>query len=214
MEYPDLNKRQIEVLTYIKQALRKQGYPPTVREIGQAVGLKSPATVHGHLRALEEKGYIKRDPCKQRALEIVDFRPDEPWAGESVELPNKELAQVPLLGTIAAGLPLLAEEQVEDFFPLPLDFLQASRPLFMLRVQGESMIEAGILNGDLLVVEQTPVVANGEIAAVLIDDSATVKYFYKEKNYYRLEPANRNMASIIAQEVQILGRVIALLRRF
>ncbi len=211
MEYPDLNKRQIEVLTYIKQALRKQGYPPTVREIGQAVGLKSPATVHGHLRALEEKGYIKRDSCKQRALEIVDGRVDEP---ELAELPNKELAQVPLLGTIAAGLPLLAEEQVEDVFPLPLDFLQANQPLFMLRVQGESMIEAGILNGDLLVVEQTPVVANGEIAAVLIDDSATVKYFYKEKNYYRLEPANRNMASIIAQEVQILGRVIALLRRF
>lgn len=203
MEYPDLNKRQIEVLTYIKQALRKQGYPPTVREIGQAVGLKSPATVHGHLRALEEKGYIKRDSCKQRALEIVDERLGEP-----------ELAQVPLLGTIAAGLPLLAEEQVEDVFPLPLDFLQATQPLFMLRVQGESMIEAGILNGDLLVVEQTPVVANGEIAAVLIDDSATVKYFYKEKNYYRLEPANRNMASIIAQEVQILGRVIALLRHF
>ncbi len=211
MEYPDLNKRQIEVLTYIKQALRKQGYPPTVREIGQAVGLKSPATVHGHLRALEEKGYIKRDSCKQRALEIVDGRVDEP---ELAELPNKELAQVPLLGTIAAGLPLLAEEQVEDVFPLPLDFLQANQPLFMLRVQGESMIEAGILNGDLLVVEQTPVVANGEIAAVLIDDSATVKYFYKEKNYYRLEPANRNMASIIAPEVQILGRVIALLRRF
>ena len=203
MEYPDLNKRQIEVLTYIKQALRKQGYPPTVREIGQAVGPKSPATVHGHLRALEEKGYIKRDSCKQRALEIVDERSGEP-----------ELAQVPLLGTIAAGLPLLAEEQVEDVFPLPLDFLQANQPLFMLRVQGESMIEAGILNGDLLVVEQTPVVANGEIAAVLIDDSATVKYFYKEKNYYRLEPANRNMASIIAQEVQILGRVIALLRHF
>lgn len=211
MEYPDLNKRQIEVLTYIKQALRKQGYPPTVREIGQAVGLKSPATVHGHLRALEEKGYIKRDSCKQRALEIVDGRVDEP---ELAELPNKELAQVPLLGTIAAGLPLLAEEQVEDVFPLPLDFLQANHALFMLRVQGESMIEAGILNGDLLVVEQTPVVANGEIAAVLLDDSATVKYFYKEKNYYRLEPANRNMASIIAQEVQILGRVIALLRRF
>lgn len=211
MEYPDLNKRQIEVLTYIKQALRKQGYPPTVREIGQAVGLKSPATVHGHLRALEEKGYIKRDSCKQRALEIVDGRVDEP---ELAELPNKELAQVPLLGTIAAGLPLLAEEQVEDVFPLPLDFLQANQPLFMLRVQGESMIEAGILNGDLLVVEQTPVVANGEIAAVLLDDSATVKYFYKEKNYYRLEPANRNMASIIAQEVQILGRVIALLRHF
>lgn len=214
MEYPDLNKRQIEVLTYIKQALRKQGYPPTVREIGQAVGLKSPATVHGHLRTLEEKGYIKRDSCKQRALEIVDFRPDEPLAPENAGLPDKELAQVPLLGTIAAGLPLLAEEQVEDVFPLPLDFLQASKPLFMLRVQGESMIEAGILDGDLLVVEQTPVVANGEIAAVLIDDSATVKYFYKEKNYYRLEPANQNMASIIAQEVQILGRVIALLRRF
>ena len=129
-------------------------------------------------------------------------------------LPLKEMTSIPLLGTIAAGQPLLADEQVEDFYPLPLDFVHSNKQLFMLRVQGESMIEAGIFDGDLLVVEQTPQVANGEIAAVLLEDSATVKYFYKEKDFYRLRPANSSMADIIAHEVQILGRVIALLRRF
>ncbi len=207
MEYPDLNTRQQEVLEYIKNSLLQKGYPPTVREIGQGIGLKSPATVHGHLRALAEKGYIRRDACKQRALELTEK------AVQPELLPAQEMAAIPLLGTIAAGQPLLAEEQIEDVYSLPLDFVHSNKQLFMLRVQGESMIEAGILNGDLLVVEQTPVVANGEIAAVLLEDSATVKYFYKEKNYYRLHPANSSMADIIATEVQILGRVIALLRR-
>jgi len=209
MEYLDLNKRQQEVLEYIKKMLLQKGYPPTVREIGQGVGLKSPATVHGHLRALAEKGYIKRDACKQRALELTAKA--LPPELEAASLP--EMANVPLLGTIAAGQPLLADEQIEAVYPLPLELVHSNKPLFMLHVQGESMIEAGILNGDLLVVEQTPVVANGEIAAVLLEDSATVKYFYKEKNYFRLHPANSAMEDIIADDVQILGRVIALLRR-
>ena len=211
MEYLDLNQRQREVLQYIKEVQLQKGYPPTVREIGQGVGLKSPATVHGHLRALEEKGYIRRDACKQRALELTE-KALPPELAEP--LPLKEMANVPLVGTIAAGQPLLADEQVEDVYPLPLDLVYSNKQLFMLRVQGESMIGAGILDGDLLVVEQTPQVANGEIAAVLLEDSATVKYFYKEKNFYRLHPANSAMADIIAREVQVLGRVIALLRRF
>lgn len=216
MKYIDLSDRQAAVLEFIKQTLQVKGYPPTVREICEAVGLKSPATVHAHLKTLEDKGYIKRNSSKQRALEIVDFKrpasvPEDEYF-ESVS--NKEMAEIPLLGAIAAGQPLFAEEQVEDVFPLPVDFLNSNKQLFMLRVRGESMIEAGILNGDLIIVEKTPIVRNGEIAAVLIDDSATVKYFYREKNYFRLEPANSEMSSIIVRECEVLGRVIGLMRRF
>lgn len=216
MIYTDLTSRQIDVLEYIKRVLQTKGYPPTVREICDAVGLKSPATVHAHLKTLEDKGYIRRDSSKQRALEIVGenavslFNSDDYFS----PMANKEMAEVPLLGTIAAGQPLFAEEQVEDVFPLPLDFLNSNSQLFMLRVRGESMIEAGILSGDLIIVEKTATVRNGEIAAVLLDDSATVKYFYKENGHYRLEPANSAMSSIIAFDVQVLGRVIGLLRRF
>ncbi len=216
MIYTDLTSRQIDVLEYIKRVLQTKGYPPTVREICDAVGLKSPATVHAHLKTLEDKGYIRRDSSKQRALEIVGenavslFNSDDYFS----PMANKEMAEVPLLGTIAAGQPLFAEEHVEDVFPLPLDFLDSNNQLFMLRVRGDSMIEAGILNGDLIIVEKTSIVRNGEIAAVLLDDSATVKYFYKENGHYRLEPANSAMSSIIAFDVQVLGRVIGLLRRF
>lgn len=216
MKYIDLSDRQAAVLEFIKQTLQVKGYPPTVREICEAVGLKSPATVHAHLKTLEDKGYIKRNSSKQRALEIVDFkRPASVLEDEYFEsVSNKEMAEIPLLGAIAAGQPLFAEEQVEDVFPLPVDFLNSNKQLFMLRVRGESMIEAGILNGDLIIVEKTPIVRNGEIAAVLIDDSATVKYFYREKNYFRLEPANSEMSSIIVRECEVLGRVIGLMRRF
>ena len=216
MIYTDLTSRQIDVLEYIKRVLQTKGYPPTVREICDAVGLKSPATVHAHLKTLEDKGYIRRDSSKQRALEIVGenavslFNSDDYFS----PMANKEMAEVPLLGTIAAGQPLFAEEHVEDVFPLPLDFLDSNNQLFMLRVRGDSMIEAGILNGDLIIVEKTSIVRNGEIAAVLLDDSATVKYFYKENGHYRLEPANSAMSSIIAFDVQVLGWVIGLLRRF
>ena len=216
MKYIDLSDRQASVLEYIKQTLQNNGYPPTVREICEAVGLKSPATVHSHLKTLEDKGYIKRNSSKQRALEIVDFQHTQmPHENEYFEdISNKEMAEVPLLGAIAAGQPLFAEEQIEDVFPLPLDFLNSNNQLFMLRVRGESMIEAGILNGDLIIVEKTPIVRNGEIAAILIEDSATVKYFYKENGYFRLEPANSEMSSIITRECEVLGRVIGLMRRF
>ncbi len=216
MIYTDLTSRQIDVLEYIKRVLQTKGYPPTVREICDAVGLKSPATVHAHLKTLEDKGYIRRDSSKQRALEIVGENVSSLFNADDYFSPmaNKEMAEVPLLGTIAAGQPLFAEEQVEDVFPLPLDFLNSNSQLFMLRVRGESMIEAGILSGDLIIVEKTSSVRNGEIAAVLLDDSATVKYFYKENGHYRLEPANSSMSSIIAFDVQVLGRVIGLLRRF
>lgn len=216
MIYRDLSPRQAAVLEFIKQVIDEKGYSPSVREICDAVGLKSPSTVHMHLNTLEELGYIRRNNAKQRALEVVNERiarnvNDDGYFSGDV---NKEMVGIPLLGTIAAGQPLFADEQIEDIYPLPVDFLNSNDQLFMLRVRGDSMIEAGILNGDLIIVEKTSTVRNGEIAAVLLDDSATVKYFYKETNYYRLEPANSNMSSIIAFDLQILGRVIGLLRRF
>lgn len=212
-----LTERQQAVLDFIKEELLFKGYPPTVREICEAVGLNSPSTVHSHLKTLEKKGYIRRDPAKNRALEVVDF--DQYKTDRAVEqltqpFAEKELAQIPLVGVITAGQPILAEENITDSFPLPLDFLRSNQQLFMLQVKGESMIEAGILDGDLIVVEKTPTVRNGEIAAVLVEDSATVKYFFKEKNYYRLQPANSTMDPILVDSCQILGRVIALMRRF
>lgn len=211
MIYSDLTPRQAAVLDFIKQVLDEKGYSPSVREICDGVGLKSTSTVHNHLKTLEDLGYIRRNESKQRSIEIVAGTNDD---GFFSGFANKEMAGVPLIGSIAAGQPLFAEEQIEDVYPLPLDFLNSNNQLFMLRVRGESMIEAGILNGDLIIVEKTSTVRNGEIAAVLLDDSATVKYFYKEPNYVRLEPANANMSSIIAFDVQILGRVIGLMRRF
>lgn len=211
MIYSDLTPRQAAVLDFIKQVLDEKGYSPSVREICDGVGLKSTSTVHNHLKTLEDLGYIRRNESKQRSIEIVAGANDD---GFFSGFANKEMAGVPLIGSIAAGQPLFAEEQIEDVYPLPLDFLNSNNQLFMLRVRGESMIEAGILNGDLIIVEKTSTVRNGEIAAVLLDDSATVKYFYKEPNYVRLEPANANMSSIIAFDVQILGRVIGLMRRF
>lgn len=209
----ELTHRQQEVFQYIKQEIQQKGYPPTVREICEAVGLHSPSTVHAHLKALEEKGLLKRNAAKPRAMEIINLQQyQKEQQGEMFE--QKEMAQIPIIGTITAGVPILAEEQIEDVFPVPLDFLHSNQPLFMLKVSGESMIEAGILDGDYIIVEKTPVVHNGEIAAVLIEDSATVKYFYKEKNYIRLEPANSSMHSIIVADAQILGRVIGLFRRF
>lgn len=216
MIYTDLSPRQAAVLEFIKRVLHEKGYSPSVREICEGVGLKSPSTVHNHLKSLEELGYIRRNDSKQRAIELVDTAAEHMANDDGFfsGIVDKELVGVPLLGTIAAGQPIFAEEQIEDIYPLPLDFLDSNRQLFMLRVRGDSMIEAGILSGDLIIIEKTSHVRNGEIAAVLLDDSATVKYFYKEPNYYRLEPANANMSSIIAFELQVLGRVIGLLRRF
>lgn len=213
----NLTERQQAVLNFIKEEILFKGYPPTVREICEAVGLNSPSTVHSHLKTLERKGYIKRDSSKNRALEVVDFdqfknNQSPEYYGEAFG--DKEIVNVPMVGVITAGQPILAEENIEDAFPLPLDFLNSNKDLFMLRVKGESMIEAGIMDRDLIVVEKTPTVRNGEIAAVLVDDSATVKYFFREKDYFRLQPANCTMEPIIVRECQILGKVIALMRRF
>ena len=212
-----LTDRQQAVLDFIKEEILFKGYPPTVREICDAVGLNSPSTVHSHLKTLEKKGYIKRDASKNRALEVIDFekaKNDRAVEEYTEPFPQKEMANIPMVGTITAGQPILAVENIEDSFPVPLDFLHSNNELFMLKVRGESMIEAGILDGDLIIVEKTPTVRNGEIAAVLVEDEATVKYFFKEKDYIRLQPANCTMEPIIVYDCQILGRVIALMRRF
>ena len=197
----DLTPKQVEILMFIKDNLRQKGYPPSVREIGQAVGLSSSSTVHGYLRKLEKKGCLRRDPTKPRAIEVLDLE------SEDVKCVN-----VPLLGRVAAGLPILAVENKEEIFPLPAHFTGTGE-FFMLKVQGESMIEAGILNGDLVVVRQQNDANNGDIVVALLEEEATVKRFYKEKNRFRLQPENRVMDPIYAQELQVLGKVIGLVRK-
>jgi repressor LexA len=204
MEYLDLTSRQAAILDFIKSEIREKGYPPTVREIGEVVGLLSPSTVHGHLTVLEKKGYIRRDASKPRALEVMD----------SPTLANREMVELPILGRISAGQPAFAEENFEDTFPLAFDFIQSNNQLFMLRVRGESMIEAGIYDGDLLIVEQTSDARDGQIVVALIDDEATVKTFYRMGNMIRLQPENSALEPIIVPEANILGRAIGLFRRF
>ena len=206
MDYYGLSSKQAAILDYIKSEIKKKGYPPSVREIGKAVGLSSPSTVHSHLAVIEKKGYIRRDQSKPRALEIM----------ENTDSPStiKEMVDIPILGQINAGLPAYADENFEDSFPVPLEFVHSNSELFMLKVKGESMIEAGIFDGDLLVVEKTKTVRNGEIAVALIGDEATVKTFYRENGHVRLQPENISMQPIIVNDVEILGRAIALFRRF
>ena len=206
MIYCGLSSKQTAILDYIKSEIKKKGYPPSVREIGKAVGLSSPSTVHSHLAMIEKKGYIRRDKSKPRALEIME-------STNSPEI-KKEMVDIPILGQINAGLPAYAEENFEDSFPVPLDFVHSNSDLFMLKVKGESMIEAGIFDGDFLVVEKTKTVRNGEIAVVLMGDEATVKTFYRESGHVRLQPENSSMQPIIVTDVEILGRAIALFRRF
>jgi repressor LexA len=179
-----------------------KGYPPAVREICEAVHLKSTSSVHSHLESLEKNGYIRRDPTKPRAIEILD---------DNFGIARRDMVQVPIIGTVAAGQPILAQENIEDYFPVPAGILPNAET-FMLRVKGESMIEAGIFDGDQVIVEQTPVAHNGDIVVALIEDSATVKRFYKENGHYRLQPENQTMDPIIVSEVQILGKVIGLFR--
>ncbi|WP_134218295.1 transcriptional repressor LexA [Pelotomaculum sp. FP] len=197
----DLTPKQAEILKVIKDNLRHKGYPPSVREIGQAVGLSSSSTVHGYLRKLEKKGYLRRDPTKPRAIEVLD--PE----GETVKCIN-----VPLVGRVAAGLPLLAVENREELFTLPTHFTGTGE-FFMLRVQGQSMIEAGILNEDMVVVRRQQDANNGDIVVALLEEEATVKRFFKEKERVRLQPENRAMEPIYAKELQILGKVIGLVRK-
>ena len=180
----------------------EKGYPPAVREICQAVHLRSTSSVHSHLETLERKGYIRRDPTKPRAIEIID---------DDFNLARREIVHIPIVGTITAGEPILAVENIEDYFPMQPDFI-SSRDTFMLHVRGESMINAGIMDGDLVIVQQQPTADNGDIVVAMIDDSATVKRFYKEDGHYRLQPENDAMDPIIVPEVSVIGKVIGLYR--
>ena len=202
MNQGKITSKQKEILEYIKETILKKGYPPTVREICEAVRLKSTSSVHSHLETLERNGYIRRDPTKPRAMEILD---------DTFGLTRREMVQVPMIGTVAAGLPILAEENIEEYFPIPAELLPNSQT-FMLRIRGNSMINAGIFEGDRGIVEQTPTAETGDILVALIDDSATVKRFYKEGDHYRLQPENDTMEPIIVSNLNVLGKVIALFR--
>lgn len=199
------SKRQEDILAFIKEEVRKKGYPPSVREIGEAVGLASSSTVHGHLARLESKGLIRRDPTKPRAIEILD------GLGSIAEKQN--VVHVPLVGKVTAGIPITAIENIEEFFPLPETFGTADDNLFMLEIMGDSMIEAGILNGDYVVVKQQQSANNGDIVVAMTEeDEATVKRFFKEKSYFRLQPENSSMEPIIVNSVSILGKVVGVYR--
>lgn len=199
-----LSTKQQEILDYMKSEVREKGYPPSVREICEAVGLKSTSTVHGHLSRLEKKGLIRRDPTKPRAIEILD---------SSFEGPSRSMVHVPIVGSISAGTPILAVENIEDTFPLPEEYVHNS-DAFMLHVKGDSMIEVGIFDRDLILVRQQPDAVNGDIVVALIEDYATVKTFYREKDFIRLQPENAAMSPIIVKDVTILGKVIGLFRKF
>ncbi|MBO6107805.1 MAG: transcriptional repressor LexA [Eubacterium sp.] len=202
MEQGKLGAKQKDILEYMKKEILDKGYPPSVREICQAVGLKSTSSVHAHLESLELKGYIRRDPLKPRAIEIVD---------DEFNMTRREIRNIPMVGTVAAGAPLLAEQNITGYFPLLSSELPAG-DLFMLDVKGDSMINVGIYDGDRIIAQQTPVAKNGDIVVALIDDSATVKTYYKEKDHFRLQPENDTMEPIIVPEVIILGRVVGLFR--
>lgn len=200
-----LTERQREILAYIKKEIRTRGYPPSVREIGEAIGLSSSSTVHGHLARLEEKGFIRRDPTKPRAIEVCDPERAMPYYAGGV-------VDVPLVGRVTAGQPILAVENIEETLPLPAEFVRDEN-CFLLVIRGESMIEAGILDGDYVLVRQQEYAQNGDIVVALIDDEATVKRFFKESGHIRLQPANRHMDPIIVSDVRILGKVVGLFRR-
>lgn len=197
-----ITAKQQEILEYIKETILKKGYPPSVREICEAVHLKSTSSVHSHLETLERNQYIRRDPTKPRTIEIID---------DYFNLTRREVVNVPMIGTVAAGQPILAEENIENYFPIPVEMLPNDQT-FMLRVKGESMINAGILDGDQIIVRQQDTARNGEIVVALMDDSATVKRFYKENGHFRLQPENDALEPIIAEDVKILGVVIGLIR--
>ena len=203
-----LSQKQFEILEYMKKAVREKGYPPSVREICDAVGLKSTSTVHGHLERLERKGYIRRDPAKPRAIEIFSDNDSGNSDGSS-----RELIEVPIVGTVTAGIPILATENIEDTFPIPSDYAPNGN-IFMLRVKGDSMINAGIFNKDLIMVRQQNTADNGDIVVALIEDFATVKTYYKENGYIRLQPENPTMSPIIVRDVSMLGKVVGLYRKF
>lgn len=199
-----ISKKQLEILEYIKSQILERGFPPAVREICEAVNLKSTSSVHSHLETLEKNGYIRRDPTKSRAIEILD---------DSFNLTRREMVNVPIVGQVAAGEPILAQENIENYFPIPTEFMPNNQT-FLLKVKGESMINAGILDGDMVLVEQASTASNGDMVVALIEDGATVKTFYKEEGIFRLQPENDSMDPIIVSEVTILGKVIGVFRFF
>ena len=198
MAYGKITPKQQEILDFIKSEILSKGYPPAVRDICEAVHLKSTSSVHSHLETLEKNGYIRRDPTKPRAIEIMD---------DSFNLSRR------VVGTVAAGQPILAQEHIEGYFPIPAEYMP-NTDCFMLKVKGESMINAGIFDGDYIMVRQQNVASNGEMIVALVDDSATVKTFYKENGHYRLQPENDSMDPIIVDDVQILGKVCGVFRIF
>ena len=202
MSYGKISDKQKEILEFIKNEILNKGYPPTVRDICEAVHLKSTSSVHSHLETLEKNGYIRRDPTKPRAIEILD---------DDFNLTRREVVNVPMVGRVAAGEPILATENIENYFPIPAEFMP-NKETFMLKVKGESMINAGIFDGDNILVKQQPDAENGDIVVALVDDSATVKTFYKENGHYRLQPENDTMDPIIVPDCQILGKVIGIFR--
>ncbi|KGX93080.1 XRE family transcriptional regulator [Pontibacillus halophilus JSM 076056 = DSM 19796] len=203
-----LSKRQQTILDFIKDRVLEKGYPPSVREIGEAVGLASSSTVHGHLSRLEKKGYIRRDPTKPRAIEVLELEEEN-----VVPIPKGEATYAPVIGKVTAGMPITAIENIEEYVPLPDTLASPDDEIFVLVVQGESMIEAGILDGDMVIVKRTQTASNGEIVVAMTEDEeATVKRFFKEERYIRLQPENATMDPIYVQNVSILGKVIGLYR--
>lgn len=205
-----ITKRQQAVLNCIEQCIREKGYGPTVREICTALGLSSPSTVHVHLNALESKGYIKRDPLKSRSIALAYSIDDEVIVGDEPDARN--IVDVPLVGDVAAGIPILAEQNITNTISLPTEIV-GDAPSFMLSVRGDSMIEAGINDGDYVVVKEQPVANNGDIVVAIVNDGATVKRFYKERDHIRLQPENSSMEPIIVKECSIAGKVVAVFRR-
>ena len=204
MGYGKITEKQREILEYIKSQILNKGYPPAVREICEAVHLKSTSSVHSHLESLEKNGYIRRDPTKPRAIEIVD---------DGFNLSRREIVNVPIIGTVTAGQPILATENIEGYFPLLSEDMPQGET-FMLKVKGESMINAGIFDGDRILIQKQPIAENGDIVVALIEDSVTVKTYYQEDDYYRLQPENDTMDPIIVSDLSILGKVIGLYRRY
>ncbi|WP_297634604.1 transcriptional repressor LexA [uncultured Clostridium sp.] len=200
----DLKDKQGQIYDFLKTYTENKGYPPSVREICEAVCLKSTSTVHGHLKRLEKKGLIKRDPTKPRALEIIEFMQ-----------PKREMIEIPIVGNITAGMPILAVENIEDTFSIPLDFVKHDNELFILKVKGNSMINVGIHDGDLAIIEQKSSAQNGEIVVALVNnEDATIKRFFKEKDYIRLQPENDSLEPIIVDDCTVLGKLVGIFRDY
>ena len=195
--------KQTQIYNFLIEFTKSKGYPPSVREICQAVSLKSTSTVHGHLKRLEKRGLIYRDPTKPRALEIVELSNEE-----------KELIDIPIVGKVTAGMPILATENIEDMFQMPINYVKHNNDLFILKVTGDSMIEAGILDGDLAIIEQKNVATNGDIVVALIENEATIKRFFKENGFIRLQPENKNYDPIIVEDCSILGKLVGIYRAY